>query len=181
MNHKSSILIIIIFIAIFISGCQQKPSQESVSPSPSENAIEDGSTEELMKKQFLEFVPDANIIMTTFSDIDSDGKNDLIVLFERLRDSGVYSKSGVGVALGNGASYAVDIAADDTNFEFSDRTDTLSIIDGSVIQVLMQKLDTSSLIRFQVTFLHEKTGFNVKISAEEYSEDTKQEIIVGKK
>lgn len=43
----------------------------------------------------------------------------------------------------------------------------------------MNKLDDSSLIRYQVTFSQKEVGFNVKISAEEYSEDTKQEIIGG--
>lgn len=171
IRRKEIITVLILITALLlISGCNYRalqPSESSTPPSVSPENLETADLlEAKLKEQFMNILPDADIQHYLIQDIDKDGKDDLVALFN-LTEGGDTTRSNIGIQYTEGPMGAIDVASG-CGFEFG--SDPEFYIEDNVAHFNLVDSYGIPMFVYSVTFDRPETGdigINFKIVSEE--------------
>jgi len=153
---KKILFLNLILIIILISGCSTKDSN-------SYKIIETSTTMPKMESKESDFLetfrtafPKVEIVNKAMKDLNNDGNEDLIIIFNNPIESLKTTKSNICIVSKYGIN-ALDLAGGDLNYQYANGANSLKFLENPTrISVMLYNISTNKTIDYQVIMNVEK-------------------------
>lgn len=120
------------------------------------------------KASLLDYMPGATVVDWALSDIDGDGQEDYVAIFNHAEPGWPETSSSVGVVCADGARVAVNVASDKPG-DFVFTLDPRFFVEDSTAHFQLQSLTQLQNYQYKVKFERLEMGFNVVVSSEKFA------------